>query len=100
MSIRCLLSQKNRANIAALIDKEITNQGISRVGVCLEVKLSKPMDADTVSPRFSSRLMRVVESIDDEDFHELVDQVLRQLNVFCSGGSGTWKAYMLGNQDL
>ena len=32
--------------------------------------------------------MRVVESIDDEDFDELVDQVLRQLNVFCSGGSG------------
>ena len=75
------------ANIAALIDREITNQGISRVGLCLQVKLSKPLDADTVSPHFCSRLMRVVEFIDDEHFDELVDQVLRQLNVFCSGGS-------------
>ena len=79
---------KMRSNTAALIHTEITNQGISRVGLCLQVKLSKLLEADTVSPHFSSRLMRVVVSVDDNDFDELVDQVLRQLNVFCSGGSG------------
>ena len=67
--------KKNRANMAALVDWEITNQCISRVGLCLQVKLSQPWDADTVSPHFSSRLMRVVESIHDQDFDELVDKV-------------------------
>ena len=33
---------KNRANNARLIDREITKQGISRVGLCLQVILSKP----------------------------------------------------------
>ena len=78
---------KKCANTAALIDSEITNQGISRVGLCLQVKLLKPLDADTLFTHFSSRLMRVVESIDDEKFDELLDQVLRQLNVCFPGGS-------------
>ena len=77
---------RNRATIAALIGWEITSQSISRVSLCLQVKFSIAMDADSVYPHFSSRLMRVVESIND-DFNELVDQVLRQLNVLCSGGS-------------
>ena len=39
-------------------------------------------------PHFLTRLIRVVESIDKCDFDELVDQLLRQLNVFYCGGSG------------
>ena len=43
---------KNRAYIAAFIDRETTSQEKLRVGLCLQVKLSKPLDADTVSPPF------------------------------------------------
>ena len=43
---------------------------------------------DNVNPYFSTRLIRVVESIDECDINELVDQLLRQLKVFFSGGSG------------
>ena len=78
----------NWSDIALLIDKEITNQRISRVGLCIQVVLSKPLDGENVSPCFSTRLIRVVESIDECDLNELVDQLLRQLNVFYSGGSG------------
>ena len=75
----------NRSDIALLIDKEITNQGISRVGLCIQVV---PLDGENVSPCFSTRLIRVVESIDECNLNELVNQLLRQLNVFCCGGSG------------
>ena len=78
----------NRSGISLLIDKKIFNQGLSRVGLCIQVVLSKPLDGEKVSSCFSTRLIRVVESIDECDLIELVDQFLRQLNVFCSGGSG------------
>ena len=77
----------NRSDIALLIDKKITNQGISGVGLCNQVVLSKPLERENVSTCFSTRLKRVVESIDECDLNELVDQLLRQLNVFCSEGS-------------
>ena len=82
------LMMSNRSDIALLIDKEITNQGISRAGLCIQVVLSKPLDGESVSPCFSTRPIRVVKSINECDLNELVDQLLRQLNVFCSGGSG------------
>ena len=78
----------NRSDIDILIDKEITNQCISRVGFCIQVVFSKPVDVENVSPYFSTRLIRVVDSIDECDLNELLDQPRRQLNVFCSGGSG------------
>ena len=78
----------NRSDIALLIDKEVIKQGIARAGLCIQVVPSKQLDRENVSPYFSTRLMRVVESTDECDFDELVDQLLRQLNLFCSGGSG------------
>ena len=89
----------NRANIGLLIDQEITNQGIYRVELCLQVGLSKPCTEGTISPHFSSRLVRAVESINNADLDELIDQVLRQLNVFCSGGSG-WILKQLSSLDI
>ena len=89
----------NRTDIGLLIDHQITNQGISRVGLCLQVVLAKPCTDETISPYFSSRLVRAVESIDNADLDELIDQVLRQLNVFCSGGSG-WILKKLSSLDI
>ena len=77
-----------RSDIALLIDIEITNQGISRVGLCIQVVFSKPLDGEIVSPYFSTRLIPVVESIDECDLNELVDHLLRQFNEYCSGDSG------------
>ena len=78
----------NRSDIALLIDKEITNQEISRAGLCIQVVLSKPLDGEIVSSNFSTRLKRVLESIGEGDLNELNDQLLRQLNVFCTVVSG------------
>ena len=78
----------HRSDIALLIDKKITNQKISRVGLCIQAVHLKPLDGENFSPCFSTRLKSVVESIDECNLNELVDQILRQLNVFCSGGSG------------
>ena len=89
----------NRANIGLLIDQEKTNRGLSRVGLCLQVVLSKPCTDETVSPHFSSGLVRAVESIDNADLDELIDQILRQLNVFCFGGSG-WIPKKLSSLDI
>ena len=78
----------NRSNIALLFDKVTINQGTSRVGLWIPVVISKPLDGEIVSPYFSTRLLRVVESIDRCDLNELIYQLLRQLNVLRSGGSG------------
>ena len=48
---------------------------------------------------FSTRLITVVESIHECDLNELVDQLLRQLNVFCSGGSG-WVLQKFPSMDI
>ena len=74
-------------------------KGISCVGLCLQVVLSKPCTDETVSPHFSPRLVRAVESIDNADLDELIDQILRQLNVFCSGGS-SWMLKKLSSLDI
>ena len=89
----------NRVNIGLLIDQEITIQGKSRVGLYLKIVLSKPCTEEIISPHFSSRLVRAVESIDNADLDEMVDQVLRQLNVFYSGGSG-WIPKQLSSLDI
>ena len=74
----------NRSDFALLIEKEITVQGMSRVSLCIQVVLSKPLGRENVSAYFSIRLIRVVESIVECDLNELFDQLLRQLNViFC-----------------
>ena len=77
----------NRSDIALLIDKEITNQGIPRVHLCIQVVLLKPLDGENVSPCFSARLRRVVESIVECNLNKLVDQCLRQLNLMDQAGS-------------
>ena len=40
----------NRSDIALLIDKKITNQEISRLGLCIRVVPLKPLDGKIVSP--------------------------------------------------
>ena len=75
----------NRSDIALLIDKEITNQGISRVGLCIQVVFSKPLDGENVFPYFSTRLRRVVESIDECDLNELVNQLFDNSMYFVVG---------------
>ena len=82
-----------------LIDKEINQKGIFRVGLCLQAILSKLRTEEITSPHFSSRLVRVVESIDNADVDDSFERILRQRNVFRSVDSG-WIPKKLSSLDV
>ena len=69
------------------------------MGLCVQVQLMKPLDEQSVTPYFISSLLRVVGIIDDDDdWFETIEQIIRQINIFCTGGSG-WVVQKLINVD-
>ena len=66
------------------------------MGLCVQVQLMKPLDEQSVTPYFNSNLLRVVGIIDDDDWFETIEQVICQINIFCTGGSG-WVVQKLIN---
>ena len=59
----------------------------------------KPLDEESVTPYFNSRLLRGVGIIDDDNWFETIEQVICQIKIFCTGGSG-WVVQKLINVDL
>ena len=59
----------------------------------------KPLDEQSVTPYFNSSLLRVVGLIDDDHWFDTIEQVIGQISIFCSGGSG-WVVQKLINVDL
>ena len=61
--------------------------------------MMKPLDEQSVTPYFNSNLLRDVGIIDDDDWFEFIEQVINQINIFCTSGSG-WVVQKLINVGL
>ena len=59
-----------------------------KIGLTIAVDLVKPLKNDKVTTFFNSFLARIANNITDEDYLDLVDQLMSKLNVFASCGSG------------
>ena len=92
-----LLDHKD--HLKTFLVEKLQGQGHSRVGLCVQVQLMKPLDEQSVTPYFNSSLLRVVGIIDDDDWFENIEQIICQINVFCTVVSG-WVVQKLINVDL
>ena len=59
-----------------------------KIGLTIAVDLVKPLNNDKVTTFFNSFLARIANNITDEDYLDLVDQLMSKLNFFASCGSG------------
>ena len=78
----------NKYHVKTFLVEKNQGEGLSRVGLCVQVQLMKPLDEQSVTPYFNSSLLRVVGIIDDDDWFETIEQVICQINIVCTGGSG------------
>ena len=58
------------------------------MGVSIADKRVKPLIKDNVTGFFNSHFMRLADHITDEDYHVHVDQLMSNLSVYASCGSG------------
>ena len=89
----------NKDHLKTFLVEKIQGQGHSRMGLCVQVQLMKTLNEQSVTPYFNSSLLRVVGIIDDDDWFETIEQVICQINIFCTGWSG-WVVQKLINVDL
>ena len=78
----------NTNQILSFIDGKLPENGSTRVGLTIHVRLLKPLEGETVVVYFHTRMERLGHELDEDDFNNFVDQLVSQLNVYCSGGSG------------
>ena len=54
----------------------------------MHVKLCKPLEEERVTVHFPSPIERVAHELVQDDFINMIDAIIAQINVYCSGGSG------------
>ena len=77
----------NTNQILSFINGKLPENGSTRVGLTIHVRLLKPLEGETVVVYFHTRMERLGHELDEDDFNNFVDQLVSQLNVYCSGGS-------------
>ena len=78
----------NTNQILSFINEKLPENGSTRVGLTIHVQLLKPLEGETVVFYFHTRMERLGHELDEDDFNNFVEQLISQLNVYCSGGSG------------
>ena len=96
-SFALLMSNRSSADLSN--EKKVTNEGIYCVGLCIQVVISKPLDGEIVFLYFSTRLQRLLDSMGDCNLYELIDQLFRQITIFCDEGS-CWFLKKLPSLDI
>ena len=61
---------------------------MTRVGLCMQLKLVKPLTGETTEPFFNAVLSSLAQVLTEDDVYNLFDQIISQLNIFSTGGSG------------
>ena len=70
------------------VNEKLSQSSNLKVGVSIAVKLVKPLTNDDVTAFFNSHFMRLADHITDEEYHVHVDQLMSNLSVYASCGSG------------
>ena len=74
-------------SIISFVNEKLPFHRSNRVGIT-DVKLCKPLEEERVTVYFHSPMERVAHELVQEDFINMIDAIISQLNVYCSGGSG------------
>ena len=61
---------------------------MTRVRLCLQVKMVKPLTGETTEPLFNTVLLSLAQVVTEDDVYNLIDQIIGQLNILSTGGSG------------
>ena len=78
----------NQTKIITFLNNKLPSKGSSRLGITLHVQLCKPLEDQRVTVYFHSPMERLAHEITEEELSNMVDSLISQLNVYCSGGSG------------
>ena len=82
----CLVSFKNE--LLAFINSKLQVARSVRIGFSIAVRLMKPLLDETTEAYFNSNMARVSVEMTMDEFLGHVDQLMSQLNMFATGGSG------------
>ena len=82
----CLVSFKNE--LLAFINSKLQVARSVRIGFSIAVRLMKPLLDETTEASFNSKMARVSIEMTMDEFLGHVDQLMSQLNMFATGGSG------------
>ena len=61
---------------------------MTRVGLCMQVKMVKPLTGETTELLFNTVLISLAQVVAEDDVNNLIDQIITQFNIFSSGASG------------
>ena len=78
----------NQQSIIDFLNEKLSQSSNLKVGVSIAVKLVKPLTNDDVTSFFNSHNMRLAEYITDKKYHVHEDQLISNLSVYASCGSG------------
>ena len=82
----CLISLKDK--IMAFVNSILEVEGSMKMGFSMSVRLRKPLVDDSTEAFFISSMAKLSLEVTEEEFLEHLDQIMSQLNVFTTGGSG------------
>ena len=75
-------------SIISFVNEKLPFHGSNRVGITVHAKLCKPLEEERVTVYFHSPMERVTHELVQDDSINMIDAIISQLNVYCSGGSG------------
>ena len=82
----CLISLKD--NILRFVNSLLNSTASVKIGFSISVGLVKPIVEESTEAYFNSNMVRLAVEMTEEEYMEHVDQLISQLNVFATGGSG------------
>ena len=67
--------------------------------LCVSIDFLKPITLDKTTSYFTSSMETISRSLTSEEYYSYVDQIMTQINIFCTGGSG-WVFDQLKSLDV
>ena len=77
----------NERGIVNFVNKRLDSRTM-KFSVCVRVDFSKPISLDKTTSYFNSVTETVSRCLSEEEFYRHVDQILNQISIFCTAGSG------------
>ena len=80
-----LVSHKDR--VIGFVNNLLKETPNVKLGITISVKLEKPFESEVTEVFFNSLMSRLACAFTDDEYHEHIDALMSQLNVFATGGS-------------
>ena len=77
----------NERGIINFVNKQLDSRTM-KFSVCVRADFSKPVSLDKTNSYFNSVTETVSRCISEKEFYRHVDQILTQIGIFCTAGSG------------